>query len=580
MTYSNPLATVASIGIQSTPIPVTIVGAQTPELRPNGAPLMQGDVWYQPLASVEYLRIANDWVGVGGTGLVSDNNISIAELQEDIVELQGQITTLNTTVYGGNGTIGLVTKVQTNEANIVSLNATTVDLQLQINDSTKLATTVTPGTVIVSTGLTIDGTGLLKVGPTQSIDTLTTTGKITTQWMDVGKNPSTDTASSNYNLSIRCDGRIIATDGVFSGQGSFGGQVTIPLTPLVSTDAASKAYVDAEILEINTALVNLANPTTGSASSYLDDDITGLPPLGTMTNQENYNSWLYDALETIQDQITGTFTVDNVVTDNITMGNNGAISAGDDLAVMGSEIGGNGVSFMYYDRGDTGAANECIWFNNSGGGIRLGTAADQVQTPKTNLDTDGSASFANGNFVIETSGRTTIGNGQVLVGTATNAEQVEVISTNTGSNYPLAYLTGYSGSQEVRAGGPIYNAETQVIGGASLQGNVEGNATSADQVQTKVMASTDPYYFCLVPSMAAGHQIIEVDNTPGITYQPGTGTVETPQVHVNQLKLDNNYADAAAAGTPTLGLFAVIGGKLCFADGTNWSEVTLGGIVS
>ncbi len=50
-----------------------------------------------------------------------------------------------------------------------------------------------------------------------------------------------------------------------------------------------------------------------------------------------------------------------------------------------------------------------------------------------------------------------------------------------------------------------------------------------------------------------------------------TGTVTLPQINFNQ-----NYVNKAAAPTGVLGDTAVIGGKLCFHDGTDWKEITLG----
>ena len=50
-----------------------------------------------------------------------------------------------------------------------------------------------------------------------------------------------------------------------------------------------------------------------------------------------------------------------------------------------------------------------------------------------------------------------------------------------------------------------------------------------------------------------------------------TGTVTLPEISFN-----NNYANKAAAGAGVLGDVVVIGGKLCFHDGTDWKEITLG----
>jgi hypothetical protein len=71
MSYYNPITTIASVGVQSTPIPVTIVSNTAPTTRVNGANLIQGDTWWDPVNTDEYLYIgstgAGNWnlVGVG-----------------------------------------------------------------------------------------------------------------------------------------------------------------------------------------------------------------------------------------------------------------------------------------------------------------------------------------------------------------------------------------------------------------------------------------------------------------------------------------------------------------------------------
>ena len=74
--------------------------------------------------------------------------------------------------------------------------------------------------------------------------------------------------------------------------------------------------------------------------------------------------------------------------DGLIWGNNPGI------ATQGFALGGNGVAFFYHDRdGANNAANECVWINNVSGGIRLGTATNQVSTPTVNVSTDGSGTF-------------------------------------------------------------------------------------------------------------------------------------------------------------------------------------------
>ena len=74
MSYYNPISTIASVGTQSTPIPVTIASATEPTARPNGGTLRQGDNWYDTATQKDYIWINNadgsgSWRIVGsGTG--------------------------------------------------------------------------------------------------------------------------------------------------------------------------------------------------------------------------------------------------------------------------------------------------------------------------------------------------------------------------------------------------------------------------------------------------------------------------------------------------------------------------------
>jgi hypothetical protein len=57
MTYSTPIATIASIGAANTPIPVTIESETEPTTRPSGQPLQVGDVWYDNLKKFESIYV-------------------------------------------------------------------------------------------------------------------------------------------------------------------------------------------------------------------------------------------------------------------------------------------------------------------------------------------------------------------------------------------------------------------------------------------------------------------------------------------------------------------------------------------
>ena len=68
MSYYNPITTIASVGVGSTPVPVTIVSNTAPTKRENGSDLRQGDTWWDPVNTDEYLYIGSP--GAGSWNLV------------------------------------------------------------------------------------------------------------------------------------------------------------------------------------------------------------------------------------------------------------------------------------------------------------------------------------------------------------------------------------------------------------------------------------------------------------------------------------------------------------------------------
>lgn len=88
---------------------------------------------------------------------------------------------------------------------------------------------------------------------------------------------ATDTVTVNLNDSITLSGTVTANG---TGQHSFGGQVTIPLTPTANTDAASKGYVDS-------AVTGALNYQGGYNAS------TNTPNLDTTSNIAITKGWTY-----------------------------------------------------------------------------------------------------------------------------------------------------------------------------------------------------------------------------------------------------------------------------------------------
>jgi len=100
MSYYNPITTIASVGTQSTPIPVTIASATEPTTRENGGTLRQGDNWYNTTTTVDNIWITNSTGGSWKIIGTSDTNISLSSLKSvvaassDFADFQTRIAAL------------------------------------------------------------------------------------------------------------------------------------------------------------------------------------------------------------------------------------------------------------------------------------------------------------------------------------------------------------------------------------------------------------------------------------------------------------------------------------------------------
>ena len=70
MSYYKPVTTIASIGTNSTPIPVTIASAVEPTTRENGGTLRQGDNWYNTSTAADYIWITDDGAASGSWKII------------------------------------------------------------------------------------------------------------------------------------------------------------------------------------------------------------------------------------------------------------------------------------------------------------------------------------------------------------------------------------------------------------------------------------------------------------------------------------------------------------------------------
>ena len=61
MPANSPINTIASVGVSTTPIPVTIVSTTSPTTRDNGGTLITGDIWWNSDTSVMSLYVNGVW---------------------------------------------------------------------------------------------------------------------------------------------------------------------------------------------------------------------------------------------------------------------------------------------------------------------------------------------------------------------------------------------------------------------------------------------------------------------------------------------------------------------------------------
>ncbi len=183
----------------------------------------------------------------------------------------------------------------------------------------------------------------------------------------------------------------------------------------------------------------------------------------------------------------------------------------DNINNEGFAIGGNGVAFFYYDRGDVGTANECVWINNVTGGIRLGTAPDQVGNPTINLDTDGTAIFT----------------GQVTI------PAIPVSDTHASSKgYVDSQVTGFVtlDTDQSISGIKTFTNNLNVDGNLSIGGAATSVATTdASDAST---LTTKSFVLSKIAASGGG-TVMEVTSGDGISTTPAGGITETGSIQVD-----------------------------------------------
>jgi len=213
-----------------------------------GTPV-DGQLYYNTTDNVVKVGEGGAWVSISGdiTALTQGTYINIDNPTGPIPTINHDLTTRSNTTStaspGSGGTFTALDSITTNTTgHVTAVNTKTVTLPPELNEKYTLPTTagvVAPGaptTGIISLTGSTDGV----------VNTVTftgTTGRIDVAGSAVGTAGAitidlTDDVTIVDDLTVGGELTVSGT-----GQSSFGGQVTIPQTPVADTDAASKKFV-------------------------------------------------------------------------------------------------------------------------------------------------------------------------------------------------------------------------------------------------------------------------------------------------------------------------------------------------
>lgn len=176
-----------------------------------------------------------DTASILGTGVIT----TAASATDTITITHSNVTRTDTTssaspAFGGTFT-AVDSLTSSAQGHVTAINLKTVTLPIPINTDTTYTLPVSAGaanTAVID--LTAGGSGS---GIASSVTFSGTTNEI--EITEVVGNNGTITIGLPNNVTVTGTLTVSGT-----GQSSFGGQVTIPLTPSANTDAASKNYVD------------------------------------------------------------------------------------------------------------------------------------------------------------------------------------------------------------------------------------------------------------------------------------------------------------------------------------------------
>ena len=240
-------STFVDVTIGGTAVDPTVGAELNATGTPSATTFLRGDnTW----ASISDNDTTYDLTGTGSTNGTAGVLLTGSDATTDTVLIVGAGTT---TVTRSGNTLTVTSNDQYDGT------VTSVGLSMPSAFTVTNSPVTSSGTLTVTgagtTSQYVDGTGALQTFPTNDnyqywtltdgststniTSTATATFQGTANEVEVAESSGTITIGLPDDVTITGELTVSGT-----GQSSFGGQVTIPTTPVVSTDAASKAYVD------------------------------------------------------------------------------------------------------------------------------------------------------------------------------------------------------------------------------------------------------------------------------------------------------------------------------------------------